>query len=682
MRRIRTVLLALLVAGATLSIVAAPGHAGTRMPGEAWQTNDWIGTDDVTGGHDDDVGYNRNNNAPFNEGGRPDCILATGKSPSGPAASSVPVGVKVRTAVNQARRPDRHQVYAAKQTGSAMPSNYEYWIHAAQDNGSDTDTLCAHASVTTDSTGYFSVTFPRTLAAAPVAVTWMPTEEPAGTDFPTTNLVVDGSMTSTGFQGRAAYGSTFLNNKAIQLDYWAVTNATQSETDPAGMPYEHVAGVALVTTDSDGNATINHADLSGAAMGGQVTGGVFTGDDTNLPGGVILFDAGSTQSIVHVRKGSGTVLANEQITLYYIITSGSTGGGITASGWGNAPFQQFGEEWGTTTRVLCTSLADVTCWRYPDIEVLGTITYGIDSAYLALGQVHSREPEAYLADAMLEWSTSDVDVPAWSRDTTPDGNEVLDVTTDNLGAGICAQLATDRTTPNDSGLTSVVTQTFTHTNALAFGPAPILLSEDCPIEHVNMHELGHAYGFAHNADSDSIMYGTNSAAQLRWLPGDDIDDAAGVYGNSGSEPVYAARMKTSTYAKMPKGVSSGLVTIGGGGEVKLFGNNRRPHTALDVTASDAFIGKLPAQMWAYGGTFQHPKYGSVTGGNPRALYKDGTRWFVQVRDRDNVLLEAFPVAGGVIDFGELGAGFTTDDVDGGSKAKVGASALKERTVRK
>jgi hypothetical protein len=676
-------LAAVLLVGLTLSLPplpAPPAHA-TAVTGESTRSDDWVTTNTAISGIDYEQGYSRKRPVYFNDGNRPDCALATGRSPTGSGASNLPVGVRVRENSAEYRTPAQHYVEGKTTGGAGISGQFTYWVHAQQDNTGDNTNLCQHTTVTTtDQWGYFNVTFPRTLAATPAAVNWS-YSEPAGTCgssalcWASNNMVT--SKSSTGFTGRAASGNgTWLDTRTIEIDYWAVTSSSVDTTDEQGQPFFFVAGEMSVTTDANGNATIDHANLPAAPSAGQVTGVAPNGVNTTwLPGGVILDSIGQNSSTIHVRNLAGSVMASRTFSVDYVIV-GNQGG--SAHPWGDYGWRMFGFAGAPEPNTDVCDGDTTVCSKLPDEETAAGVgfhsyEYAIEQSVIDEGSLEGATYWSMAVGGVNSWDAADLDIPGYSRDTTPDGNEQLVFEAESVPAPDCAVTDNYYSAYEEDGVNLI-----SHTNIIQDSDDSELWGrvggdyEECPAEHIYLHEFGHGLGFAHTegVDSgDSVMHAgpvEDLTTLHTTLANADRDHARAVYGYSGS---FSAARRYSDYVHPGEGFSTGLVTVVGHGPA-YGGRLNLPRTPLHVGSRESWNGSLPAVIWQKAGV-----YNGLDGG---PTLQPG-RYVVVVRNSDGRLFRALPVNGNTVQVPEDWY-HITDDVDGGSKATVALDRLHAKAA--
>jgi hypothetical protein len=672
MRRVLPVLLALgLLAAAVLAIppLPVPPALATLTAGETHRSDDWVKATYANGWTYQ--GYSRKRPAYYQHGNRPDCALATGRTPTG-SGNNVPAGVYIKKATTKDRAPSFYSVYADKGNGTQLTSDFTYWVHAQRDDSSNTSSICLNASVTTNSTGYFTVTFPRTMSATPTAVTWSDTAA-GGATRALGNLVVDSSVSSTGFQGRALNAAGSIANTTLNIDFWAVVGGSVSTTDAQGQPYFHRAGVASVTTNGSGDATLDFSDFTGGEVPAsiQVTGGTTNPGPGYYAAGVIADTVDANDATLHIRDWNGNNLANRTVTVHYIAV-GNQGGAVHP--WGASGYRQLGGIYhcdGDTIR--CVKWLDEEADSNPPYP----LSYELESSFLALGSIEGADWEDMMDAAVASVNNADVDLPDYSRDTTPDASEDLSVIGTSLPDGYCGvgdiYLAAD----TESGVNRIVDSQLSidDDDSELWGrnanhPPPNQTEIGCPVEHALLHEFVHTLGFGHSdsGDTDSLMHPGPPSALTTFhttLASSDRDHMRALYGYSSS--LLANGFKYSSLVNPGVGFSTGLVTVTViGGTVGDDGN--LPVVPLSTTRL-SWNGGLPAVIWQKAGDLN-----GVYGGPPLEV---GRTYVVVVRDSDGRLMGALPVKGNSVEIPE-DYWHVRDDVDGGSKRTVALDRLKAK----
>jgi hypothetical protein len=671
----------ILAAGiAAIPLSDPPPVYATQTTDETDVADDWLFADLDGSGRSDDQGWLRRGAAYFNDGNNPDCALGTGRTPSGHADSYHPTGVYIEENSGPDRSSLRHRVSADKSgTSTDITGDWTYWIHAARDTGSS-DWICLHTTVTTDASGYFTVTFPRTLSGTPAMVTWSMSE--SLTSFRAVgNTVV--SASSTGFTGRAydgAGGSPTLalwgNAKTFEIDYWADTRTHPDTTTGNGNPYEHVAGLATVTTDSNGHATIDHADLSsGQAVGGQVTAQTETTDSSNnVAGGVILSGITPSSSTVHVRNEDGQPVASTTIDLYYVI-SGYNGGAVRPE-WGNYGSHQIAGQAAYTDTGCDGSDDDHACFRLEEWDVSGANHYALMTNFVNEPDVDGITWVTYASNAASGWNNADVNVPSWSRDTTADADDRawIDFRLENPDE--CAHVDLGRTPLDDQGFNQIVLTDMVLNNWHDWTKDDDPEDGKCNADGTIAHEMGHVMGLGHADNQNSLMRSAGGLFGVLPIITQDAEDAAGIYGYSGSS-FAPGEPKLSTLALAPKGQTVGLATVAEVTKEVVTGTDRLPWTKIHLETADKWAGEsIPATAWAKGGTVTNPELGPVF----RPLADElaaGARVYVRVDDATGRIMQSWPIETGQVVLKGDHAKHSIDDIgDGGAKDRASVTRVK------
>jgi hypothetical protein len=686
------------ILAATLA-VAAPSSAFS-VTGEAFYSSDLLLTDSVSGGVDSVQGYKQRGAADFNNQNRPNCAVATPRSPSGPSANPALGGVIIQGGMGASaasRGPETYKASALR-TGSGggwTSTPFTYYLHAERQNSNDNRYICAQAQVTTDANGKFDVTFPYALQGSAISVTWSGARCVTGSApcLPASRFVTAAS--STGFSGRiATYISStqwWLANKTIIIDYMASAVSSISDTDEYLRPKNYAMGNVLVTTDGNGNATVPWSVPGGGFKAGLVTGGMMNPNDTgNLsyknPGSIALTAGTSSGGTIHVRNIAGQVFSGQQILVYYA-AFGETGGSDRVD-WGSNAYTQTGWD---ALGILDTCNGDtISCYRRPAPERTGatsiTQQWGTTTSFDNWAAIDGVDPETWMSQNLTKWNNADVDVPNWSRDTTPEGSEQIFVEATNIPADIfgnypCAQAEPVLGSPQSAG-TGVLEwyqhwMTFnTNTNEIVFGTYPLdPLTENCEISRTIQHETGHVYGLGHTPMNGSLMQPVISNVDATTLPTEAIEHTRGIYGYSGSSSSYpvGTELKTSGLAKPGKGQRIAVVTVTGKGALKREGV--RSFREVMLSSADNLAGAVPTVAWFPAARLADSN-GQETGATVDGL-QVGQRYLVRINS-DGKAAGFLKVSGDTIQIGEDKSEGLTDDVDGGSNRTVSITKLKEK----
>jgi RHS repeat-associated protein len=220
---------------------------------------------------------------------------------------------------------------AAASARAATPSNATAAaVAAAVSSGPPTITrVDSSVSVTPDATGrvtipYCPTTDPCAFATTPAAVV-VTGRAPAGGGPPIPANLVAYGRTANGFTLRALDQTGAVITTAIQVWYHAASDLT---------PNEEVRTLS-VTTDANGNATVNYAAPRGVVPTAVVASGASPDGGTNVPVSLVVSGRTATGFTVHARNQAGGVIASTAITLsYYAAWAASIplpGGGVAAN---------------------------------------------------------------------------------------------------------------------------------------------------------------------------------------------------------------------------------------------------------------------------------------------------------------------------------------------------------------
>jgi hypothetical protein len=689
LRRLRGALIVAAVAVGLLvspvSKLAQPAHADPV--GDEVQRSD-VHLDTTNLGFDNSdtrQGWGKAAAAYFNDQDRPDCAIATPEDPSDPASTNVPMSVQL-TDFNSVK----HRARATKGTsGLSYPTPFSYWLHAARDDTSDTKTICTHTSVTTNSTGYFTVTFPRTLDSTPAFVVWE--EEPDA-------LFSDGEFvtakSSTGFTGRMMNGSSSRNNFTATISYWASTETAIDVDDEVvdGGYYNEFAqrgAQTNVTTNADGNATIDYTDFESGfdPTSGQVTGCTDTG--SNINSGMILVDIGNGSATVNARKAGGVVIANATICINYVIVGDEGGAGkpVTLFDGGNGvDYYQvglgvppFNNPNGDGTRCQDSSHFCAR-WREPGSPSVNYHRDLLDPVHgVNWPNINGVAPSTYIQNALDEWGDADGNWLDFSTHTPSTGAHVQMWYQDDGPSGGCAVTTYNWDYSPTDGLNFITdfTSVFNADSAAVWGNYSAGGATNCWVEQTAMHEIGHGYGLAHNDGSaGSIMY-PYSFSGVQHLPEIDRLGAANIYGDSTSDNLWPKGFKASTLVSGgdPEAFARALVTVKAVGKPKMVkgahvsAGGWEIRTPVTLTTNDAWQGTLPTTgLWMRGGKIGNKS--SSCWPVCAASLKPGDKLLVQARLFDRAIVQALPDDAGTL---TLPAHLPVDDLDGGNTAKVGLS---------
>lgn len=701
LKKARLALIASAILAASLA-VTGPASA-TQVTGEALFSNDLLITDSVTGGHDSLQGYKQRGAADFNDKNKPGCAVGTPNSPSGPLASPALGGVLIQGGMGasaSSRGPEAYKVSASR-TGSGagwQSQPFSYYLHAERQIQNDVRYICAQAQVTTDANGAFSVTFPYALQAAPVSVVWSAARCVTGSApcTPASRFVT--ATSSTGFSARMG---TYINsttwwgpaNRTIVIDYMASAVPNMQELDPSGHAKTWTAGNLLVNTDGNGNATIPWSVPAGTFEAGLVTGGMINPNDTgNLsyrnPGSIALTAGTPTSGTIHVRNLAGQVMTSTQIRVWFIAFG--TEGGRTMPEWGPNNYTQTGYN-ASSSLDTCDGVT-IGCYRRPSPERTADSaitqqwgTYQDFNDWMVGSGLAGKDPEVWMSENLTKWNNADVDVPNWSRDTTPEANEQLMVNATNIepnefGEYPCATAEPILGTAPSAG--TGILEWFNHlmtfntdTNQIVFGKYPLdPQTQNCEISRTILHETGHVYGLGHAPMNGSLMQPVISNVDSTTIPTEAVVNTRAIYGYSGSTASYpvGTKLTTSGIVKPGKGQSVSLVTVASEGPAHRKGP--RSVQNVTVTGADNIAGSTAPTTVETPAARLLNADGSETADNG---LKVGGRYLMRI-NADGTLAGFFPVSGDSVQIGHQKSIGVTDDVDGGSPKTVSVTKLKEK----
>jgi Matrixin len=637
------------------------------VTGEASRTDTYLDIDDFVTvnsnlGYRQDIGYAQLPAAEYHDGGVPDCAVTTPRAPS--TGNDIPEDV---IAHNIGEDEWDVRVFNGN---AGLPNGTDgtsILMHTAQDNTSDNTVACGHGSATTDSSGYFDVSFAHTLTASPAAVIISPRNIHTGStsDIPGTLIVVNGTKSTTGFQARAiAVDETAMNTKSVEYDYWAVTSSSVDTAD-----YKHKAGQTVGTTTSGGYLTIDYSDFPAGFTPStfQVAGAVSTG--VNIVGTAVMTSKTQTSAQFRALHLDGTAMNAVSIRVEWI-AAGPIGGAPRTSTTTDFHQKDSPTQNGITSNDKCgqtVSSVNYMCLRWP----LGTPTYEYEysAGFSGLGASYKTRFENGLA----KWESEDIDIPDFNELVS--GSSELLIDAEDIGTTNCANanVATGDFTYGDG------TKYFTddgeinwNTNATANCGA----GTDAFKEMVFGHEMGHIYGMGHNQDSNSIMNSSGNGGTLDAT--DDIGGMRALYGYSGS--IHRPDLKVSDLVNVSKGLSSGKVRVVSVGEAQKKG--RAWLTPVTVQA-DSYVGSVPEVVWVPGRIApDHLGQPTVFNSNenmPITEFVPGAEFVLQLSDKTGEVFEAQPVKGSKV---ELGQDFkAVDDIDGGVAYLVDVAKLKAEAHR-
>jgi hypothetical protein len=680
----------------------AVAQAQPPLNGEAIRSDNWVEADDPVEGLEDEAcqdeddpvytpcwngndlhqGYTRTNEASFWKGGRPDCLITTGRSPHAynNSGEGAPTGLIHNAFYNQAR----HVIDNADPTHTGMDADNPwpmptYYIHTAQDDEVSTQSICGRQQITlTGST--FTVTFPRTLAAVPVSVVFSVATLDSDEGDVEARAKRLNTKSTTGFTGslwNGANPSLSMAGKTVVIDYWADTRNSVNESN-----YWHRAGSATITTNSSGDATINFPDFNAGNVPSAIY--VMNSGGSPVPGRVVAWDLDGTQAKIRVWKHTrcigpptcDTRIKSSSTSVNYIAV-GPKGGSPRpwndqgGGGWTQTVADTDSNPLGLDAECGEDANGFDSCYRW-DHE-LERVDYGYESSFEALGDIDGLDPTVYYDNAALDWSTFDTNAPTMEEVPVEVAN--WKVAAEDIGDQACATQQAQLTDAfyND-GLNYIFsTRTVHSTNsAIVYGSIPLTLGENCGIEGTYRHEIGHGFGLGHNEEAVSIM-NTEEAHDFTTLPLDDQVSFRSMYGYSGS--LYRKGLKVSDFATVGKRFGVGQVTVTGKGTPRLV--NGVVHTPVNVQVSN-WAGKVPATVLVPGGSLASGLTAVPSETMNIHLWDVGASFIAEVRD-DGVVVEALPVQGSKVKVHH--DAHAIDDVDGGNPLVVDIAKFKTKAKK-
>jgi hypothetical protein len=648
----------LLLAGA-----AAPA-AGTPVQGEATRTDTWLRADDLSNGYNFAMGYAQLPAAEYHDGGGPDAVITTGRYPYS-GTGDLPWGIEVYE-----RSDEWHAARYIGKDGAVIPDTktVEYWVKSCQDDASDSTATCAHRSVTTDASGYFTATYGHALSATAVAVVSSGSKPESGANIPTT--VVVKTRGSSSFEGRALnQAGLAIANKVIEIDLFATTQAVVNGTD-----YYHRAGESNVTTDSSGYTTLTFPDdFNGVTPKSvQVTGATYSGN--NIVAGPIAYGLDGDDISMRLFDHDGDAIASQTVKIDYV-ASGPIGGSPRDPA--DVPFSQWRNPTSGFTGA-CGLVSSDPCVRQSIGDLL---RYRMDSTLSSVPSIDGKSIQTWFNEAIADWAAQDARIPDMVQTTTVGAEVILNRAAD-LGTARCGDEIATWIADYTNGLNFILSSDVIHnTNAtIEHGDYPLDGTENCVIDIVLRHEYGHVFGLGHHPSGSAGVMASdylsgNSVTSL------DVEAARALYGYSGSH--YRFKLKVSNFVRVPQGLSVGLVTVLRRRDaVELPSEGRRFGeivTPIDVLPTN-WVGKLPGVLTVSGG-----QVGDRAQLSPETLpleeAEPGTVLVVQVRDSDGRILEALPV--------DLLKNLVTilkdynaeDDIDGGDSGLVDLLRLQAAAGR-
>jgi hypothetical protein len=655
-----------LVAGLGLLLAAlATPAAGTPVLGEATRADTWLRADDLVNGYNFAMGYAQHPAAEYHDGGGPDAVVTTGKFPTG-GSSDLPTGILVYT-----RTSEWHGARFLGKEGGVIPDTktVEYWVKSCQDNPADTTSTCAHRTVTTDASGYFTATYGHALGGTAVAVVASGSNPESGPTIPTSVMVR--TRGSASFQGRALnQAGTAIANKVIEIDLFATTQAVVNQPG-----YWHRAGEANVTTNASGETSLTFPDNFNAGQtvtSVQVTGTTYSGP--NIVAGPIAPAVSANAITLRLIDQDGDPIASQTVRIDYV-ASGPIGGSprdpnvVPFSQWWNPSSGHTG---------ACGQGSSDPCIRQSIGDLL---RYRMDPSLATVPPIDGKSIQTWINEAIADWASKDVRIPDLVQTSTV-GDEVILNRAADLGTASCGTAVVTWIADYHNGLNFILSSEVTHnTNpAIQHGDFPLDGSENCLVDVVTRHEYGHVFGLGHHPlGSPGVM--ANDYIAGGTVTNLDLTAARALYGYSGSR--YRQGLKVSDFVRPTPGISVGLVTVTRRMNARELpaGGRRFGEIVTPVQVKgEAWVGTIPDVIQIAGG-----QVGGRVMMSPETVpldtAKPGTTLVVQVRDADGRVLEALPVdrASGRVKLHQ--AYNALDDIDGADRYWVRLDRLKAHAAR-
>jgi hypothetical protein len=489
------------------------------------------------------------------------------------------------------------------------------------------------------------------------------------------------TKTATGFTGSVWNGanpSLSLAGKTVIIDYWADTRTSANEGG-----YWHRGGTLTANTNASGDLTINFPDFNAGNAPSAIY--VVNSGGSVVPGRVVAWDLDSTQAKARIWKHirctptptCDTRIKSSSTSVNYVAV-GPKGGSPRrwndqgGGGWTQTVADTDPNDLGIDAECGEDANGDDSCYRWD--HTLSRVDYGYETSFEDLDDIDGLDPTVYFGNAALDWSTFDSNAP--TMEEVPVAVANWKVSAQDIGDEACAtqqSLLTDGY--YDDGLNHIYSTTTIHNtnSAMHFGSIPITVGENCGIEGVYRHEIGHGFALGHNEESTSIM-NTAEAHGFSTLPLDDQVSFRSMYGYSGS--LYRKGLKASDFATVGKGFSVARVTVVSKGKPVLV--RGIPHTPVNVEVSN-WAGKVPATVLVLGGSMPNGITAVPSDTMNVHAWDTGASFVAEVRDADGVVVEALHVDGSQVRMHK--DAHATDDIDGGNALVVDITRLKAKAKK-